>query len=119
MKEYFWLAIGMLLLLSGLVSIVLIAKSEQQPTRGKKLLGTYVILLVSALIMATLLSAARFIESWISVDAYGVLFDGLTLTLLSALACGLALIIKRPRFIVSYVICACGAFLTFGEFLGR
>jgi hypothetical protein len=119
MKAYLVLAIGMLLLLASMITAVIAAKSGKQTAIGKGWLRTYILLLLFALTTAVLLSIAGFIERWLSVDAYKTLFDLLTLGLLGVVLSGLVVVVRRRRFLVSYILCLCGAFLTFGEFLGR
>lgn len=118
MKAYVILAIGMLLLLGGLLAAVLMEKSEKQAAIGRVWFRTYILLLLFALANSVLLLPAGFIESRLSIDAYKILFDFLTLGLVGVLFSGLVLVIRRRRFVVSYGLCLCGAFLTFGEFLG-
>lgn len=119
MKAYIVLAIGMLFLLGGLIAAVMMEKSRKQAATGRIWFRIYILLLLLALGTSVLLSLAGFIESRLSVDAYKVLFDLLTLGLLGVLFSGLVLVIRRRGFVLSYGLCLCGAFLTFGEFLGR
>ena len=109
----------MLFLLGGLITAVIIEKSRKQAAIGRVWFRTYTLLLFFALGTSVLLLLAGFIESRMSVNAYKVLFDFLTFGLLGVLFSGLVLVIKRRGFVVSYALCLCGAFLTFGEFLGR
>ena len=119
MNGYIVLASGMLLLLGGLIAAVIMKKAERRSAIARVWFRTYIFFILFALVIAGLLLLAGFIETWVSVDAYRTLFDILTFGLLGVLFSGLVLVIRRRGFLVSYMLCLAGTFLTFGEFLGR
>jgi len=119
MKAYALLAVGVALIVFGLAAAVFIAKSQKRPVERSIWFRAYVILLVTSLTATGLLLTSSLFVRLISVNAYRDLFDGLSLALVGTLFSGLILVIRRPRFLVSYIIFSCGAVVTFGEFLGR
>lgn len=112
------LALGELLLVAGLVAAVITEKSPRRQAVGRVWSKSYLGLLVFALASTVALLLATFIER-VFVDAYRVLLDFLALGLVAVFLNGLILVVRCRGFLVSYVLTLCGAFLTFGEFLGQ
>lgn len=117
---YVILILGLLFLMSGLIAGVVLDRPEKQAAPSKRFWSrSYIFFLILVLGISALLSVSGFLEERVAVNAYRALFDLFTLVLAGALISGLILVFQRRRFILSYGLCVCGAFLTFGEFLGR
>jgi hypothetical protein len=111
-------AIGMFLFLGALTAAIIKEKSVKHPATGGGWFRAYLLFLGFALGTSILECLVGLINKWFSIDSYSVLFDFFAFGLLCTFFSGLILVIRRRGFVVSCALFLCGAFLTFGEFLG-